>query len=59
VRYLRDNVLSTTPEGQEIIRLYYEWSSVIVKEMEKNEEFKQDVKEMVDGIMTMMRGKEE
>ncbi|MCK4825688.1 hypothetical protein KA005_58615, partial [bacterium] len=30
LRGYRDNILSKTSEGQEIIRLYYEWSPVIV-----------------------------
>jgi hypothetical protein len=50
LRYLRDSVLSKTPEGQEIIRLYYQWSPTIVKAMEEDEEFKENVEEMVDGV---------
>jgi len=37
-------VLSTTTEGQEIIKLYYEWSPAIVTVMEEDEEFKEEVK---------------
>lgn len=55
LRYFRDNVLSQTPEGQELIRLYYEWSPAIVKAMEQDEEFKEYVKEMVDGILLMIK----
>jgi len=54
LRYLRDNVLSTTPEGQEIIRLYYEWSPMLVKAMEEDEEFKAQVKEMIDGVLAIV-----
>ena len=54
LRYIRDNVLSQSPEGQEIIRLYYEWNPAIVQAMEDDEEFKQDVKEMVDGVLEMI-----
>jgi len=54
LRQFRDNVLSKTPEGQEIIGLYYEWSPVIVKAMEADEEFKEEVKEMVDGVLGMV-----
>ena len=54
LRYLRDNVLSKTPEGQEIIRLYYEWSPMIVKAMEEDEGFKEQVKEMIDGILRLI-----
>ena len=56
LRYVRDNVLSQTPEGQEIIRLYYQWSPAIVKAMEEDEEFKEDVKEMIDGILPLIKG---
>jgi hypothetical protein len=54
LRYLRDNVLKQTPVGQEIIRLYYEWSPAIVKAMENDEEFKQEVKGMIDEVLEMI-----
>ncbi|MBW2652523.1 MAG: hypothetical protein JRC57_05495, partial [Deltaproteobacteria bacterium] len=54
LRYFRDNILNQSPEGQEIIRLYYEWSPVIVKAMEADEEFKEEVKEMVDGVLELI-----
>ena len=56
LRYFRDNVLSQTPEGQELIKLYYQWSPAIVQAMEADEDFKQDVKEMIDGIMPLISG---
>ena len=55
LRYFRDNVLSQTPEGQELIRLYYELSPVIVKTMEADEEFKQQVKEVIDGMVGVIK----
>ncbi len=58
LRYIRDNVLNQNPEGREIIRLYYQWSPTIVKAMEDDEEFKQDVKEMIDGVLEMIGGEE-
>lgn len=54
-RYIRDNVLIQTPEGKEIIRLYYEWSPVVVRAMQKDEEFKEEVKELIEGILPMIR----
>jgi len=54
IRYFRDDVLSKTPEGQELIRLYYQWSPGIVKAMEDDEEFKEEVKEMVDEILELI-----
>ena len=54
LRYVRDNVLSTTPEGQEIIRLYYQLSPVIVMAMQNDGEFKQEMKEMINGILLLI-----
>ena len=59
LRYFRDNVLSTIPEGQELIRLYYQWSSAIVKAMEEDEEFKEDMKEIIDGILPLIEAEVE
>ena len=55
LRYVRDNVLSQTPEGQELIRLYYQWSPVIVKAMEEDEEFREQVKGMIDGVLELIK----
>ena len=52
--YIRDNVLSQTPEGQEVIKLYYQWSPMIVKTMEEDEEFKAEVKEVIDGVLLVI-----
>jgi hypothetical protein len=51
LRYVRDSILSATPEGREIIKLYYELSPVIVKAMQEDEGLKQEVKEMIDGVL--------
>jgi len=58
LRAVRDNLLSKTPEGQEIIKLYYQWSPVIARTMEEDEEFKGEIKEMVNGILTLFGGVE-
>ena len=58
LRNFRDSVLSQTPEGQEIIRLYYEWSPAIVKAIKEDEEFKQDVKEVIDGVLPLIAEEE-
>ena len=55
LRYLRDKILYHTPEGQELIRLYYEWSPVIVKAMEEDEGFREEVKEMIDEILGVIQ----
>ena len=54
LRYIRDNLLNKTPEGQELTRLYYEWSPVIVRVMEADEEFKQEVKELINEVLGMI-----
>jgi len=54
LRYIRDNVLNQTPTGQELIRLYYQWSPAIVKTMENDEDFKEDIKELIDGVLGLI-----
>ena len=54
-RHFRDNTLSKTLEGQEITRLYYEWSPAIVKAMEEGEEFIEEVKAIFDGVLPLIR----
>ena len=54
LRHLRDNILNKSPEGQELIKLYYQWSPAIVKAMEEDEEFKADIKEMIDGVLPII-----
>jgi hypothetical protein len=56
LRYFRDNVLIETPMGIELIQLYYTWSPVIMQTMEEDEVFKEEVKEMVDGVLFSMGG---
>ena len=57
LRYFRDNVLSQTPEGQELIKLYYQWSPTIVEMMEEDEGFKEEVKGIIDGVLIMLEEK--
>jgi hypothetical protein len=54
LRQFRDKILRQTPEGQEIIQLYYEWSPTIVRAMEENEELTQEGKEMLDGVLGLI-----
>ena len=54
MRRFRDEVLSKTPEGQEIIGLYYEWSPVIVKAIEEDEEFKEKVKSVIEDVLPLI-----
>jgi hypothetical protein len=59
LRCIRDNVLSRTLEGKELIRLYYQWSPAIVKVMKEDEEFREEVKEMIDGVLVLVGGEVE
>ena len=54
LRYLRDNVLSATPEGQEIIRLYYQWAPVLTIAIQNDEEVRAEIKALVDGILLLI-----
>ena len=54
LRYIRDTVLARTATGQEIIRLYYQWSPAIIKAMGKDQGFKEDVKELIDGVLGLI-----
>jgi hypothetical protein len=54
LRAVRDNLLSQTPEGQELINLYYQWSPVIVRAMEDDEIFKQELKDMIDKLLPVI-----
>jgi len=58
LRYVRDNILNHTPEGKEIIKLYYQWSPAIVKAMDEDEEFKKELKEMIDGVLMLIMEEE-
>jgi photosystem II stability/assembly factor-like uncharacterized protein len=54
LKYIRDNIFSKNQEGQELIRLYYGWSPAIVRAMEEDQEFKEQVKEMIDGVLELI-----
>jgi hypothetical protein len=55
LRKFRDEVLSDTPEGQKIIKLYYGWSPVIVNMMKGDESLKDEIKSMINGILPLIR----
>ncbi len=54
-RTLRDEVLNKTSEGQELVRTYYEWSPVIYRAMEADEDYKKQIKTIIDNILLMHR----
>jgi hypothetical protein len=54
LRYCRDTLLNSTPQGKEMIRLYYEWSPLLVNALEEDELFKKKIRMLVDEIITLM-----
>ena len=54
LRYYRDEVINETLVGQELIKFYYQWNPFIVKAMEEDEEFKEQLKEMIDGVLGLI-----
>ena len=59
LRSVRDKVLRQTPEGRELIKLYYQWSPAIVIAMEEDELFKEELREIMDGILSLIAGEVE
>jgi len=55
LRWFRDNLLSTTPEGKQIIKLYYQWSPLLRKAMEEDKRLQKEVKEAFDHIVGLLR----
>ena len=55
IRRLRDDVLSRTGEGQAFIKLYYQLSPILLKGMAENNSFKNEVKEILDLIVPVIR----
>ena len=54
LREFRNDLLSQSAIGQELIKLYYQWSTVIVKAMEEDEEFKEEVRELLDRVLMLI-----
>jgi hypothetical protein len=54
LRTFRSDVLDKTPKGRELIDLYYQWSPVIVNVIEVDGDFKQEVKDIIDLMLTMI-----
>ena len=55
-RWVREKILSKTPEGRKIMELYYTWSPVIVKMMEEDEDLKGKVHQILDDIVSLSEG---
>jgi hypothetical protein len=55
LRNFRDELLSQTLEGRELIKLYYQWSPVIVKAIEKDGGIKESLQEIIDEIVQLIQ----
>jgi hypothetical protein len=53
LRFVRDNLLSKTPEGREIIELYYTWSPAVSKALREDRAFKKKVQSVIDSFLRM------
>ena len=53
LRYFKDNMLSRTPEGRELIRLFYFWNPLLIRAVEEDEAFREEIKEMIDAMFPM------
>ena len=54
LRYFRDQVLSRTPEGREMIKLYYEWSPTVVGLLRADGGFKAEMKTFIDSLLPLI-----
>jgi hypothetical protein len=59
LRYFRDNMLSRTPEGRELIRLFYLWDPLLIRAIEEDEAFREEIKEMIDALFAIRTESEE
>jgi hypothetical protein len=57
LRHFRDTVLSATPEGQQLIKLYYTWSPFLLQAMREDAAFKEQLKETVNKILQVIDSK--
>ena len=57
IRNFRDTILTRTPEGQQLIKLYYIWSPFLVQAMREDDTFKGQLKETVDKILQVIDSK--
>jgi hypothetical protein len=55
LRYVRDNILSTTGEGRELIRLYYQWSHILAETLQEDETFREEVKAFIDELIFLIK----
>lgn len=55
LRNFRDSVLRKTPEGQQLIKLYYAWSPVLLKAINEDAGIKAEITGMIEGIIPLLQ----
>ena len=55
LRNFRDNLLGKTPAGKQMIKLYYDWSPAITEAIAKDKEFKEEVRRLVDPVVSLIK----
>ena len=55
LRNFRDRVLFETPEGRELINLYYQWSDLLTTMMTEDEQIKEEVRLLVNGVLELLQ----
>ena len=56
LRTFRDDVLRRTPEGRELIRLYYQWGPSVAQAIMADDQFREEAKELADAVLMMIAG---
>jgi hypothetical protein len=56
LRTFRDDVLRRTPEGRELIRIYYQWGPAVARAIMADDQFKEEAKELADAVLMMIAG---
>ena len=59
LRNFRDTVLRRTPEGRELIRLYYQWGPLVSRVMEADDQVRENVAQLADAAVKMIEGRSE
>lgn len=54
LRLFRDDVLAKSPLGQELIRLYYRLSTIMLRATDGDQEFTAEVKGLIDSVLPMI-----
>jgi hypothetical protein len=54
LRFIRDNILNRTPEGRELIKVYYQWSPIIVQIMTADCNFKEELKDVINDALPLL-----